>query len=82
MVKTSTAHIPWAYGQKLVLYWQILCNSCFVLSSQGSEPLPSVSERADRSNGYVKGSKAMADTQPKASEMVSIVHIELLFPHK
>ena len=40
------------------------------LSLQGSEPLPLVSGRADCSNGFVKGSKAMADTQPKASEMV------------
>ena len=37
---------------------------------QGSEPLGCVSARADGSNGYVKGNKAMADVQPQASEMV------------
>ena len=41
-----------------------------LLFLQGSEPLALVSGRADCSNGYVKGSKAMTDTQPKASEMV------------
>ena len=28
--------------------------------------------KADRSNGYVKGNKGVADVQPKASEMVSV----------
>ena len=55
------------------------CTGCVAVSSQGSEPLPSVSRRADRSNGYVKGSKAVADTQPQASEMVSVVHTETYF---
>ena len=31
--------------------------------------------KADRSNGYVKGNKGMADVQPKASEMVSTLNI-------
>lgn len=31
--------------------------------------------KADRSNGYVKGNKGMADVQPKASEMVSALNI-------
>ena len=30
--------------------------------------------KADRSNGYVKGNKGMADVQPKASEMVSALN--------
>lgn len=39
-------------------------------NKQGSEPFQSVSGKADRSNGYVKGNQDMADVQPKASEMV------------
>lgn len=38
---------------------------------QGGEPFHPVTAKADRSNGYVKGNKGMADVQPKASEMVS-----------
>ena len=38
---------------------------------QGGEPFQPVTTKADRSNGYVKGNKGMADVQPKASEMVS-----------
>ena len=38
---------------------------------QGGEPFQAVTAKADRSNGYVKGSKASADdVQPKAAEMV------------
>ncbi len=39
--------------------------------TQGSERLPAVTSKADPKNGYVKGNQAMADVQPKASEMVS-----------
>ena len=45
----------------------ILMLTCVI---QGSEPFQSVSGKADRSNGYVKGNQDMADVQPKASEMV------------
>lgn len=37
---------------------------------QGGEPFQPVTAKADRSNGYVKGNKGMADVQPKAAEMV------------
>ena len=38
---------------------------------KGGEPFQPVTAKADRSNGYVKGNKGMADVQPKASEMVN-----------
>ena len=44
---------------------------------KGGEPFQPVTAKADRSNGYVKGNKGMADVQPKASEMVNYLSLSL-----
>ena len=44
---------------------------------KGGEPFQPVTAKADRSNGYVKGNKGMADVQPKASEMVNSLSLPL-----
>lgn len=44
---------------------------------KGGEPFEAVSGRANRSNGFIKGSKVMADVQPTAGEMVSGVIVLL-----
>ena len=48
--------------------------------SQGKEGIPLLTERADESNGYVKGSIHQSLVQPRAKEMVRDSVSHHLFP--